>query len=298
MAFWPLLYLLAFQDFRAEVSLVHVDVEVRHDHRLIEGLTSTDFRVTDNGKAQDILYVGRQEQPLDIILLFDMSPSMRPVIQRVAETSRAALSQLRPGDRVAVMVFDNGMVGGFTGDFEAVERTIRSRVLSMRSGSRIQKAVDEAARVFLREKKTDRRRAVLAITDDLGMGREGKALRNLWEADAVLSGLIVRAEGSVAAWRLMAPQSLMVDFGMSSIAEKTGGDTLKAEDAGDGFRQIIERLRSRYTLHYAMPQGRAGDEHKIKVELAGAAAARFREAKIRARSGYVIPPYASTQTAR
>ena len=41
-----------------------------------------------------------------MILLFDTSHSMRPVVARVAEAAHMAMGELRPGDRVAVMAFD------------------------------------------------------------------------------------------------------------------------------------------------------------------------------------------------
>jgi Mg-chelatase subunit ChlD len=53
-----------------------------------------------------VLSVGRQQEPLDIVLLLDTSASTRPVIERVTEAPRSALAQLREGDRVAVMAFD------------------------------------------------------------------------------------------------------------------------------------------------------------------------------------------------
>ena len=119
----PLLVLVALQaraDFRADVKLVRVDAEVSEDARLIDGLTKEDFRVRDGGKARAIVYLGHAEEALDVILVFDTSSSMLPALERVADVSRAALGQLRPGDRVAVMAFDadTDLVTDFTSDFD------------------------------------------------------------------------------------------------------------------------------------------------------------------------------------
>lgn len=290
------LLLLAFQDaaiFKSDVSLVHVDAEVRHNERLVEGLTKADFRITDNGQARPVLYLGNQEEPLDVILLLDTSASMRPVIERVADAARAALAQLREGDRVAVMAFDRDadLIAGFSADFPGVERTIRERVLTrdFPAVTRIQKAVDEAALLFLKERNhSGRRRAVLIVTDNLGMGRDSHALRDLWEADAVLSGIIVRDVDMTVRYSVFFPPSLAGVGGMSGLAEKTGGDAVRLEDAGEGLRQMIQRLRLRYSLYYAMPAHKVGEERKIKVELTGDAAQTYRGAKVRARSGYRV----------
>jgi VWFA-related protein len=286
------LLLLALQNdatFRSEVNLVHVDAEVIGQGHVVENLRKEDFRITDNGKAREILYLGEQDEPLDMILLFDTSLSMRPVVERVSRASRTALAELRTGDRVAVMAFAAriNLVADFTEDLGAVEKTIEDKVLNraFRFGSPIQKAVDDAARHFIGQPKTNRRRAVLVITDNQGTNRDRAAVSDFWEADAVLAGLIV-ANGTT---RILLGPCAFGRCGINGIAEQTGGDTLKADDAGTGFREMIHRLRRRYSLLYAMPQGKPGEQRKIKVELTGAASQRNPNAQIRARSGYIVP---------
>ena len=63
--------------------------------------------------------------------------------------------------------------------------------------------------------------------------------------------------------------------GITEIAEKTGGDALKVGDPGGAFRQMIQRLRRRYSLHYEMPQAKPGEERTIKVELSSDARRRY-----------------------
>ena len=69
--------------FRAGVALVHVDVEVTSGRWAAaeHGFEQADFRVLDDaGKAQQIVNFSTDEQPLDLILLFDVSGSMRDVV--------------------------------------------------------------------------------------------------------------------------------------------------------------------------------------------------------------------------
>lgn len=292
----PLLLLLALQNepaFRSEVNLVHVDAEVRQNDRLIEGLTARDFRILDNGREMPVVHIGYQEEPLDVVLLLDTSASMKPVQERVAGAAREALAQLRDGDRVAVMAFDGDpeLIEDFTGDFALIDRVIRERVLARPFPMRtqIQKAVAAAARHFLSQSQAGRRRAVLIVTDNLGMGRESGALTDLWEADAVLSGVIVRDTRMAVQYSVFFPPTLVGAGGMSGLAEKTGGDTLRFDDAGVGLRQTIRRLRLRYSLYYAMPPAKPGERRKIKVELTPGASRQFPGATVRARSGYEVP---------
>src|SRR5215831_2936240 len=136
--------------FRAAISLVHVDAEViDQDGRIVGGLTRGDFRVFDEGKQQTIVDFAAEDQPLDLILLFDVSGSMRAVVETVSASAEQALRELRPDDRVSVMVFNSRsrVVLPFTEDLEEVRRAIRERVVEGRfgGGTRIQDAVDDAA---------------------------------------------------------------------------------------------------------------------------------------------------------
>jgi VWFA-related protein len=277
--------------FRSEIALVHVDAEVMHNKQPVEALAKEDFQVTDEGQPREILHFGYREEPLDVILLFDTSLSMEPVVERVSETARVALTALRPGDRIAVMAFSRGsdLLLDFTADFDAVQHAIqRVRERPFIPSSELQRAVDDAALHFLKEPRTNRRRAILAITDGLGNGRAGNAVENLWKADAVLSGMIVRNVGMSVLFRVVRPDSLF-SGGMGGISEDTGGDTVKFDDAGEGLRQMVHRLRLRYSLAYPMPAGIPGQRRQIKVQLTGEAARRYRDAVVRTRTGYVVP---------
>jgi VWFA-related protein len=285
--------------FRAGVALVHVDAEVTGaDGRILTGLTQDDFRVLDERKEQAILHFSAEEEPLDLILLFDISGSMDAVVQGVASAAREGFQELRPGDRVSVMVFNSQsrVISGFTDDLDAVDRTIRDEVLTLRFGGRtlIQEAVDDAANRFLHEKRTRRRRAVLIITDNIGQRtrRETTVVRDFWEADAILSGLIVSNPAFQAIRTIgiiTGPQNLLLQAGMAGIAEKTGGDAIHSHDPGTAFRDAMHRIRSRYSLYYALPQAKAGTTRSVHVELTPEAAKRYPKAHVRARTGYLVP---------
>jgi VWFA-related protein len=190
-----LLTLVAFQarpDFRADVNVVRVDAEVSEGARLIDGLGKQDFRVRDGGQPREIVYFGHTEEPLDVALVFDTSASMLPAVQEVADVSRAALGELRPGDRVAVMAFDadTDLIADFTGDLDRVHAVIQNDVLrrTFVPNSQLQPAAHDAARHFQRQPRSNRRRAALIITDNKGSSRDERALPALWEADAVRVG--------------------------------------------------------------------------------------------------------------
>ena len=124
-------------------------------------------------------------------------------------------------------------------------------------------------------------------------GHKDAVVRNLWEADALLSGLELRWAGegtALAASWVLSPQTAWMQMeNMTGVVEKTGGDLIKGSDPSADFEEMIRRLRLRYMLVYALPPGRPGEERKIKVELSEDARKKNPKAQVRARYGYYIP---------
>ena len=65
--------------FRSDVSLVRVDAQVvDRDHRVITGLGPRDFVLREQGRPQPVQSVDSENLPIDLVLLLDVSASMRP----------------------------------------------------------------------------------------------------------------------------------------------------------------------------------------------------------------------------
>lgn len=213
----------------------------------------------------------------------------------VVGAARQALRQLRRGDRVSIMTFNDStrLVSSFTDDLDSVERDIQE-VLDLRFGGRtyILQAVAHAASYFLQDKRTHRRRAVLIITDNLGdrsSKKERSVIHNLWEADALLSGLIIPDRGYPvrrAIVAVIAPYALAMVGGVDHIVEQTGGDKIRSDDPGSAFPEMMRRIRSRYSLYYPTPEGKPDSFRSIRVELSPDTQTRFPEARVYARRGY------------
>jgi len=300
VAGWLLLAVTAWAQnaptFKTAVSLVHVDAEVASaDGRILDGFTKKDFRIFDEGKEQPVLHFSAGDAALDLILLFDVSGSMGPKVQQVGLAAREGMQELRPGDRVSVMVFDTRtrVLLPFTDDLDLVERTMRVDLARerFRGGTFIQSAVSDAARAFMHERRTERRRAVLIITDNLGQRtrRESTVVRELWEADALLSALVVRGGAVQTMAAIHAYMQPILNVGVRGMAAKTGGDFLPANDPAAEFPESMQRIRSRYSLYYAMPEAKAGMHRSVRVELAPDAASKHPKAHVRARTGYLTP---------
>ena len=183
--------------FRSDVSLVRVDVQVLdRDSRAITGLRAEDFVLREQGRPQPIRNFSREDMPVDLLFLFDVSASMRPHVERIASAAHQALDVLGPNDRVAIMVFDRAMRlrMPFRSGRSEVERELNSMLdqESFHGGTDITRAMVAAANYMELHARREARRAIVVLTDDQTEferddARVGHALE---KADAILNALI------------------------------------------------------------------------------------------------------------
>ena len=92
--------------FRSGVSLVRVDAEaVDASGRVVPGLTKDDFRVLDEGVAQSLVSFSFDVEPLDLILLFDISGSMHGKLLNVVRAAEPGFDELHKSDRISIRAF-------------------------------------------------------------------------------------------------------------------------------------------------------------------------------------------------
>jgi len=183
--------------FRSDVSLVRVDAQVLdRDNRAITGLHAEDFILTEEGRPQPIRNFGLENMPVDVVLLLDVSRSMRPHVERIASAAHEALRVLGSGDRVAIMVFDRSsrVRLPFRQNRDEVEREFESllRQETFDGGTDITRALLDAANYVGRNARREARRAIVIVTDDQTERNRDEAAvsRALTKADAVLSALL------------------------------------------------------------------------------------------------------------
>jgi Ca-activated chloride channel homolog len=282
--------------FKAGVADVRVDTQVLQKDRIIDSLTREDFLVFDNGQPRPLLAFGREREPLTLLLLLDLSGSMSKFLEQLTTSTNAALAQLRSGDSVGVMVFSREArpTMPFTEDREAAAQGLKDalRERNLGAGTLINPALIAAAQHLRTNAPAQGRRAIVIVTDNLGLNYQSPdedVIRELHSANTVLNAIVVgRGRRPDAGPR---SQYANPDFSPSNvfkIADETGGDALKAERADQAFPQIVERIRTRYNLVYGAPEGKSGEFRQIRVELTPAAAARFPGAQLRSRRGYYV----------
>jgi VWFA-related protein len=279
---------------------VRMDVEVVDKFQMLSGFQKEDFEVFDQKRKQQIVSFSQDSGPLDLILMVDVTSGVEANVSKVLQGAHAASAELHEGDRVAVISFSekSTLVAPFTGDMSAVEKALANDLVETHAIlKRVLPSVDDAVGYFLKE-PNEHRRAILVVTGVFGVptGSPDLITRHLLESDVLLNGLYVQANLKsrllTAAPAVVPGYALVMDAGKMShirVAARTGGDTLSGGDPSVALIESIKRIRQRYSLVYARPQGKPGQQRSIEVKLSADAQKRNPHAKVLARTGYWIP---------
>jgi len=289
--------------FRTGVSDVRVDVQVLSDGSIVRGLKAEDFVVTDEDQPQKIVACDQDSARLSLVLLLDISGSMQKYLTVLARNANQALSLLRPADRVAIMVFATTALvhQDFSDNLAETARQLGPAILGheeeVGDSTKINAAVLDAAHLI--DKSSGKmnghsidpgRRAILIVTDNLGVNNalpDNTVIQALLRADATLNGIVVGRDIRPRPYqRGENPDDTPADI--HHLAEETGGVVMKADESKDDFREMVERIRWRYTLAYHAPGGAEGSFRHIRVELSADARRRYPNAVIYARTGYYV----------
>lgn len=301
---------------KSSISIVEIDAAVIGKGGPIDGLQLSDFAVTDN-RQPVMLHDGSQEDSaLDIVFLFELSKPMLSKLEQIRVAAEMAMAELREGDRVAVMSFNQTaqLEQPLTADLKAAKLRIRNGLAGARFASApyIVPGADSSAKYLLAQPEPHGRRVVLMFTGDAGLNPgtldSAAVTKHLWEADASLSAMVfpnyltrLTHDTNPAHFGILTGLGLKLFDVVDGVAVDTGGEVIYTERAGSigasptpnaALRQVIQRMRHRYRLYYDMPPGRPGQSRKIQIELSPATQALHPDAWIIGRKGYVIPKHA------
>jgi hypothetical protein len=130
------------------------------------------------------------------------------------------------------------------------------------------------------------RRAILVLTDNQGLNYQAPdqaVLEAVSAADATVNAIVV---GKAQRPRWMGTNPDFTPTDVFGIAEKTGGEWVRADSADAVFGALLERIRTRYSIFYNAPESQPGTFRKVRVSLTPEARKRYPKAEVLARSGY------------
>src|SRR6202030_3077979 len=180
---------------RSSVTLVQVACTVTGpDGTQVRGLTRENFRLFENGVAQEIAAFDASATPASIALVIDASPSIYHELAEMRGAARALAGNLSPADEIAVVSFSSEahLLLPFSKNRALLNRAIESQYLAKVENSpesRIYESVFLAARELFSGRTG--RKAIVLLTDgqDSGLGLT-------WDPRSALPGT------GAAAWRL------------------------------------------------------------------------------------------------
>lgn len=272
--------------FRSEVDLVRVDVLVTDGGKPVLGLTRSDFELRDNGRLQDVDAVYGEDQPLDVVLLLDVSGSLQGMaLDSLKRAALGAVDGLRPDDRVRLVAFSHrvSMSDATAGDTAAV----RSAILRLDAGGST--ALCDALYATLVMSLGSPRRTVALLFSD------GRDNRSWLSAQAVAqvareSDVVVYAIAFKPPWRSSEVAATAVASEpdrafLETLSGSTGGRLVWEQESRrlpTLFQDLLEEMRGRYVLTYYPQRAGGPGWHKIAVQL------KTRKGKVLARAGYTV----------
>jgi VWFA-related protein len=302
--------------YRVTSRLVLVDAQVldKKTHVPINTLKRDDLQVYEDGVQQQISLFSQDELPLSVVLLFDLTDSVRPVLKPLAEGAQRALEHLKPEDEVAVMVYaaTTHIVQDFTTDRTQAAAAI-GKASRMESGEAafFNEALFKAAEHL--SSRPNARRVIIWLTDDVpnipseeikaryarslgkyGPHTEKEAFEELFRVGALVCTLLKRSEISdresarhdseTIINRMLYPPGEVYKY-----TQMTGGRVVESsgKKLDRQLASLIDEIHLRYCLGYRPSSTKAKGKYcTIKVKLSPELRKSQKNLVVEAKSGY------------
>jgi VWFA-related protein len=277
------------------VNLVVVPVVVSDKNgRFVSGLNSSNFKIFENGRQQQITLFRDEDIPVTAGLLVDHSGSMAAWRPQVIEGAKAFVQVSNPQDREFVVNFTETIALGlppnipFTNDVDVLQRALSG---GPRGGAT---ALYDAIAVSLRHLQADEheKRVLILISD----GGDNASKQNLREVLPMAQA----ANAVIYAVGLLDEHSADQNPGvLQKLAKETGGKAYfpnSPSEVVDVCKAIAVDIRHQYTLGYEPPSDpqsgfRPSGFRKISVSVSAPGRGKL---SVRSRTGYFLGSKAPT----
>jgi len=266
-----------------DVRLVSVFVNVTdHTGAIVGGLSREDFKITEDGRPQEIAVFERQsELPLNLTLAIDTSGSVRKDLTEEADASRRFVHAiLRPQDQMSLLEFatDVRELTPFTNKESQIDRGL-SQLKSDFATALYDTIVLGSQRLGSR----DGRKVLIVVSDGEDTAKSSTYADALEAAlrHEVMIYSIIDVPIATSAGR-----SLGGEHALITLAEQTGGKSFYVEEGGldKAFTKVSDDLRTQYLVGYYPHNQEPGRVfHRIEVTVPRAATQDF---NVRHKTGY------------
>src|SRR5271170_3458562 len=279
---------------RVDVNLVLLDATVKTKAGKIMGdLKKEAFEVREDGVPQNIEVFSRDELPLNVALVLDLSDSIGPFLGPLRDAANIALAALKPDDEVALFTFSTEaeLRVPFTKDKTEIAKQINA--FQVGGATNINDGIFVAAKYLLNTPPRGRR-VIILISDDVGTDAGGQGTADIVTeaiaSDAVLYNL--KIPGYNPPGTLFAASMIPGLVNIRKVVDQSGGEIFDVPDVAhldSVFRALIERIKTRYTIgYYTNANGANGKPHKLDVRLGASFGKKGRDYVVLAKNGYYV----------
>jgi len=304
--------------FRVDVRVVQVDAQVvsKKTRHAARELKRDDFEIYEDNLRQQVSSFSQDTLPLSVVLLFDLTDSVRPVLKSLADGALVALQHLKPEDEVSVMVYAASaqvLQEATTDRTLAVAAIERASRMESDQAAFFNEGIFQAAEQLTKGKNPSSRRVIIWLTDDVPnlpsekdvppwyrksismdkLHSQQDALKHVLQTSTVVCSLVKKseqsAEGETSLMSKPAERMLHPPGEVYKYAAATGGQVIefKQKELQQKLAMMIDDLRMRYSLGYhPSVQKPKGKYCAIKVRLAPEAKKAVGNVVVEARQGY------------
>jgi VWFA-related protein len=238
--------------FSVQSQLVEVYLTVTKGNQLVPNLKASDFKLTEDGMPVPIDRLDSQDVPLQIVLLFDVSESIKESLSTIQEAATAFVESLYPADRVMLVLFNS--------DIKAFPQTTEDRkpILQEIRNAHAYSMTKLYDALLLGMKYLDGkpgRKAIVCFTD--GDDTSGTSSRIAVQNTAARFGFPIYMIGTGAGLELITLKTILRE-----MAEINSGKAFFIQNIRklrEAFAEVGTELRSAYVLNYytqTIPDGR------------------------------------------
>jgi VWFA-related protein len=245
--------------FSVQSQLVEVYLTVTKDNRLVPNLTASDFVLMEDGMPVPIDRLDSQDVPLQIVLLFDVSESIKESLKTIQDAATAFVESLTPKDRVMLVFFNSEIrpVEQTTDDRKPILNAIRTA--QARGMTKLYDALLFGMK-YLNSKPG--RKVIVCFTD--GQDTSGTSSRTAVLNAAARFGYPIYTIGTGAGLELFSLKYILREF-----AEINSGRAFFIQNLRklrEAFEEVAAELHSAYVLHYYTRIAPDGRWHELNIK--------------------------------
>lgn len=271
---------------KVDVDLVTLNFSIRdRAKRLVSTAHKEDIAIYEDEVSQEVAFFEVEPVPLSLIVLLDVSDSVRPYSSQIKSTSKVLPELLHKGDEVAVMAFSDlpNVLQEFTNDPRRIRAALQRAAAGFSGATNMNDSLWMAARK-LTAQAGEQRRAILLVSDGKGnRGERERAFEELKGCGATLLALGVGVASKLARGPVL----------LTRWIRETGGQLLFFSSESDlkrNLRVALDSIRCQYSAAYIPTNRRRdGSFRRLKVEIARQSPLASRQLVIQGPDGYFAP---------